>query len=110
MENKEKQYKYLKFFLIISFFIFFTLYASNVAGFYEYSQYKKVSLTEEQIKQFEKDILSGKDVDIKNYTETDTHFENRKKGMYLNVSDTISKYTQKGFNEVFKLINNFVEN
>ncbi len=109
MENKEKQYKYIKFFTLISFFIFFTLYASNVAGFYEYSQYKKVTLTEEQIKQFESDILAGKDVDIKNYTETD-HFNNRKKGLYLSVSDAISEYTQKGINEVFKMLNNFVEN
>ena len=64
----EKRYKIFKYVFVFLFIIFMTLYFSQLTGYYEYRNYQKMVMTEEQIKQFEQDIKDGKEVDIKDYT------------------------------------------
>ena len=47
---------------------FLALYLSEKSGYYEYEQHKQTTLTKEKIKQFEKDVADGKNVDIKDYS------------------------------------------
>ena len=52
---------------IILFAIFITVFISNKYGYYEYQKHEQVTLTQEQIKQFEQDVKDGKEVDLENY-------------------------------------------
>ena len=62
--NKEKIIK-ICFFILL--FAFLVLLFAETNGYYETKTTKAKTLTEEQIKQFEKDVASGKSVDITEY-------------------------------------------
>ena len=63
----DKKYRVFRWIFLFFFVIFLTLYFSQLTGYYEFKNYQKMTLTEEQIVQFEQDIKDGKEVDIKNY-------------------------------------------
>ena len=55
-----------KFFLML--LIGFTaIYISEATGYYEFEQHNKKVLTEEKIKQFEKDVKEGREIKVENY-------------------------------------------
>lgn len=54
-------------FLLVFFVLFLILYIFKETGLYEYKAYTKSRLTNESIKQFEKDISEGKNVSINDY-------------------------------------------
>ena len=66
MENKHKINLFKGIFLILL-FTFTTLYIASYNGYYEYSNNKKVTLTNEKIKEFEEDVKNGKKIDLENY-------------------------------------------
>ena len=69
-EDKVKIYhKIFKFCFTISLVAFLTLYLSQATGYYEYEQHKTATFTSKQIKQFEKDVAEGKNIDMKKYLE-----------------------------------------
>jgi len=99
-----------KTFLIVLFIIFISLYISQSSGYYEYEQYKKVELTKDQIKQFEKDIKDGKKIDVKDYIgETKKEYGNKVSNAGLKISETIEEYVQKIINSSFETISNVVK-
>ena len=54
--------------IILSFFTFFViLMVAESQGYYKTRSEKAKELTEEQIKEFEKDIDLGRDIDVKKY-------------------------------------------
>lgn len=57
--------------MTIIFLIFFILYISKEAGYYEYKAHSKAALTQEQIKKFESDLSKGKNVTIDDYVIND---------------------------------------
>ena len=63
----KKKNNWFKRFLIISFIIFMGLYISSISGFYESTLNNKVALTDKAIKEFEEDVLNGKNVDVTTY-------------------------------------------
>ena len=85
METKYKVFKWSFNFLLV---IFLTLYFSQLTGYYEYQNYQKMIMTEEQIKQFEQDIKDGKEVSLLNRLEGD-----------LSESKVIEKFKKMGFIE-----------
>ena len=86
----KKRYKVFKWMFILLFVIFITLYFSQLTGYYEYQNYQKMVMTEEQIKQFEQDIKDGKEVDIKNYTvNTVRNYGNSFSNLGLSLSNLI---------------------
>ena len=52
---------------MIFFTSFLVVYFSDITGYYQYQNYKKTTLTLEQIKKFEEDVASGKEIDINEY-------------------------------------------
>ena len=63
-------------------FVLFTLYISfyiaSVSGYYEYEKKEETTLTNEKMKEFEKDLKEGKKVDIKKYlTDNTKKYDNK---------------------------------
>ncbi len=107
----EKVYlKFLKFIFLIFTITFFALYISQSTGYYEYDQHKKVVLTEEKIKQFEKDIKEGKNLTLENYLENRSeNYQNNVSQTGYNLSSTIGKYVRLGIKETFNLLNKIID-
>lgn len=92
------------------FLSFLVLYFAQKAGYYEDMQNKKATLTEDKIKQFEKDVKDNKEIKVENY------MVNLKKDYSNNISDfglitskTVSKYFKMGMNKLFKDIGNSID-
>ncbi len=105
----EKRYKVFRWLFLFFFVIFLTLYFSGVTGYYEYQNYQKMTMTEEQIKQFEQDVKDGKEVDVKDYLKNQTKdYQNGFTKVGVKVSTGISKVVKMGVMKVFGTISSFV--
>jgi molecular chaperone GrpE (heat shock protein) len=101
--NGQKVFKTTFIFLLV-FFLF--IYIASNAGFYEYKLNEKKYLTEEKIKEFEQDIVNGVEIDINNYlTDTNKNYDN----LFTNLNRDISKYINKGFEEVLKYLFKYID-
>ncbi len=88
--------------IIVLFIIFIALFISQENGYYEYQEYKKVALTNEQIKEFEDDVKNGKKIDLKNYvSKTKKEYGNAVSNAGLSVSKQIEKYFKKAMEASF---------
>ena len=67
----KKKNNWFKRILIILILLFISLYISSVSGYYEAKISDKVALTGKEIKQFEQDVMNGKEVDLNNYNNYD---------------------------------------
>ena len=76
MEEEDSSKNYFLIIIIFLFIIFLILYISGEAGYYEYKVHTKTILTEEAIKEFEKDISEGKNVDAKDYFPKEVDYSN----------------------------------
>lgn len=86
------------------FLSFMVVYVAQANGYYEDLNNKKASLTEEKIKQFEKDVKDGKEIKVENYVV------NLKKD-YGNKISSFGLYTSKMFASSFKwFMTNVFEN
>lgn len=107
--DRQKIIKAFKFMLFTSFITFFALYLSVSAGYYEYKSSKKVGLTNSQIKQFEKDISEGKNVDIKKYIQANNkNYRNKISDAGLSISKKTQKCVQIIIDESFKFLSKLV--
>jgi hypothetical protein len=88
--------------LSILFAIFITLYISQATGYYDYEQYKKVTLTNEKIAEFERDVKDGKKINVDDYLENvTTDYNNNASKTGLKISQTIKKYVRSGIDGTF---------
>ncbi len=110
MSKNKKLNKFFWYVFLILFMAFFTLYTAGRFGYYEYTQNEKKVLTEEQIKKFEEDVKSGKEIDIDKYLVVKEDFQGKSKRMGLKISEFIGNYTKIGIDKIFKILNNLVEN
>jgi len=95
--------------IILLFMVFIALFISQSNGYYEYSEYKKVALTNEQIKEFESDLKSGKKIDIKDYiSNTKKEYGNTISDTGLTVSLNIEKYIKKAITSSFGALSKLV--
>ncbi len=93
----------------ILFFSFLVLYFAQANGYYERTQNQKATLTEEKIKQFEKDIEKGKKIKVENYVvNLKKDYQNNLSDFGLFTSKTIGKYLKKGLTFVFSGIDKMV--
>jgi len=106
MANKKKT-NIFKFIFMVLLFSFTTLYVASYNGYYEYTNQKKVILTNEKIKEFEQDILDGKEIDLNDYIVLSN---NNKKRLGLKISLLIEKETNKVIKKTFKLLSKIIEN
>lgn len=110
-EDKVKIYKRIfKFCFTVLSITFLTLYLSQATGYYEYEQHKQSTFTSEQIKKFEADVASGKNVDINDYVDkTDKDYSNKVSDLGYNLSSQIGKYIKIGIDGAFGALNKLVE-
>ena len=95
MKKKNNWFKKL---LIVSFLIFMGLYISSISGFYESKLSNKVSLTDEAIKEFEKDVLNGKKIDIVTYIDNkNIDYSNKFTNAGEKFSEAVTKIVTDGF-------------
>jgi len=95
--------------IIILFVIFIALFISQSNGYYEYHEYQKVALTNEQIKEFESDLKAGKKIDIKDYvSNTKKEYGNAISDTGLNFSMKIEKYIKKAITSSFGALSKLV--
>ena len=107
-ENKTKKI-YSKIFwkiFIALLFGFLALYISEISGYYEFQEHKQVNLTNEKIKEFEKDVSLGKDINIKDYImEKEVSFENPLSNTGIFLSEKIGEVIESGIDSTFKFLN-----
>ncbi len=101
--------KVFRFTFSIFLIAFLVLYFSQGMGYFEYENHKKTVLTEEKIKEFEEDVASGKEVDIKDYLPEDTgDYQNTISSAGLKVStlaeDCVKSAVEGGFKALAKLV------
>ena len=105
-KTKNRLFKVLFWIFFISFMI---IYFSEITGYYEYKNYQKTVMTNEQIKKFENDIKNGKNVKPDSYLLTDTtKYDNKLSDMANSLSNSISKIVKGSVENTFKLIGNLV--
>ncbi|MBR6690005.1 MAG: hypothetical protein IKL65_01580 [Bacilli bacterium] len=106
-KKKNKLYKYI---FMIFFISFLVIYLSELTGYYEYQNYKKTTLTKEQIKKFEEDVANGKEVDINEYLVVDNKtYNNGLSNLTSKLSDGISTLVQSGVENTFKFLSNLID-
>ncbi len=96
-------------FVFILFISFLVLYFSSANGYYEDINNKKTSLTEEKIKEFEKDVKAGKKIDVDNYiVNIKKDYSNFVSDFGLYTSNTFAKYFKIGLNKLFGSVDKMV--
>ena len=102
--------KVLLFILSFLFIVFVTILISTSSGYYEYQNSQKNLFTEEKIKEFEKDVSLGKNINIKDYLkDNEKDYSNNLTILGDSISDLINKSVnfilKGGFKVIEKLIN-----
>ena len=105
---KKNSSKILSFLFLVLFISYTAIYIMVNLGYYEYSNYNKKVFTEEQIKKFEEDIKNGVILDATEYLVRED-IVNTKKQLGLKISELIGVVSRKSIEEIFKLLNKFVE-
>ncbi len=102
--------KISKILLILICFSFVVSYIIYQTGYYEYKLQNRAVLTKEQMEQFETDVNEGKDVTLNDYL-IDNHvdYSNKLTNITVKVNNKVNKYIKKSIEEVFKLLNKFVQ-
>lgn len=107
---KKKKYNTFKIIFCIFLFIYLVLFFSSYTGYYEYNNYKKTRLTNEQIKKFEKDIKDGKELDIEEYLVIDKYsYKTNLSTLTIKISEGISSIVTYGVKSTFKYISSFID-
>ena len=108
--KKQTKTKIFKFVFMVFFLSFLVIYFSELTGYYEYQNHKKATLTEEQIRKFESDVASGKEVDINEYLVSDTTtYNNKLSKITSKLSDGISNVVESGVENAFKFLSKLVD-
>ncbi len=91
--------------LLFSFVIFLIIYLSKETGLYEYKTYTKTHLTNDAIKQFEKDLDEGKDVTLNDYiVSKEKNYANivNKTGSFI--SSSVENIMNDGIKKTVKIL------
>ena len=108
--KKNKKNKIYKFIFYIFFMSFLVIYFSELTGYYEYQNYKKMNLTETQIKKFEEDIKNGNQIDMSEYLVVNNKkYNNTLSNLASKLSDSISKIVNNGVEYTFKYISKLID-
>jgi hypothetical protein len=106
MENKKK-INISRFVILCLFTTFSFVFALSNLGYTEYQSHNKKIITEENIKKFENDIKSGKELDIESYVVKETFMIKNQNSLKL--SKIIGSITRKTIQKIFKILNKIVE-
>ena len=107
---KINQKKLFNSILFALFTLFVSLYIASNAGYYEYQSKEKSELTKKQIIQFEKDIASGKKVNLNKYLKKNTkNYDNKITKLGNRVEDVIDYSMKSTFEATFKFFEKLIE-
>ncbi len=96
-------------FIWLLFLGFLVLYFAQAGGYYEDLNNKKSSLTKEKIKEFEKDVKTGKEIKVENYVvDIKKDYGNKISSFGLFTSKTFAKGFKWGINNLFNGIDKMV--
>ena len=102
--------KILKLSCLILILTFFCSYIIEMSGYYEYNLQSNKKLTEEQIKIFENDIKSGKEIDLNTYLKnTNIDYSNKLTRTTTEASIKINDYLKIFLNNSLNLISELVK-
>lgn len=102
--------KIFKFIFIVFFIAFMFLVIASKSGYYEYELMEKRRLTDEAIERFERDVESGKSIDINDYLNTKSKdYNNRMSNLGNKITETVESVFSSGFNYLFRYINRELE-
>lgn len=102
----KKLFKVIPLFLII---IFLGLYFIYQNGYYDKVMQNKITLTNENIEQFEQDILDGKDVSLDDYLPDEPSYATKTGNLSLKLSSNIENIFNNSIKYIFKKIASVVE-
>ena len=107
---KMNKNSFLKFIFVVIFIIFVIAYVIGISGYYEYDLANKKVLTEEKMKEFEKDVENNENIDLNDYV-VDTHkdYTNKFTRSVTKASFTLNKYLKKTIENAFNLVSKMVE-
>lgn len=96
--------------IFLSLLVYFLMFYNSVLNGYFPSRESKIkTYTDTQIKQFEEDVKENKEIDIEKYFSYENVIETKGLRIGLRTSQFIEKYTKKGAEKVFKMLNNFID-
>ncbi len=108
--KKAKKNKLFKLIFFTFLLVFIIIYFSELTGYYEYQNHLRRDLTEEQIRKFEEDVKSGKEIDLDEYLIVDTtNYNNKLSDLASKMSDGISNIVESGVEKTFKLLSKLIE-
>ena len=108
--KKNKKINWFKYIFFAFLFSFSIIYFGQLTGYYEFQNYNKKTLTEEQIKNFEEDVSNGKEIDINEYiVNTNVKYRNIFSKFTSDLSNDISNIVESGVKKTFKYLSNIME-
>lgn len=90
-----------RFSVLVLFTLFICLYITQALGYYEFTNAKKTTLTRDAMEKFERDIQSGKKIDVKDYLEEEKNYNNFLSKTSITISNTIEKTFNTIMNALF---------
>ena len=100
----------IKIFLAALIIIFITSYLISNSGYYEYTLKQQTTITNEKIKEFEKDIKNNKDITIIDYLNKDEKdYTNKFSNIIYNISTKSNNITKKIIKNIFKKLSSFID-
>lgn len=88
--------------------LFITLYTTQAFGYYEYTNKKTNTLTENAVREFEEDIKNGKTIKAEDYIKEENDYNNNISKMGLGISSFIEKTFDSVMSFIFEEINDAV--
>ena len=105
----QKKNRVLVSILGLLFIAFLVVYFGGLSGFYEYEQYKKRVLTEQQIELFEQDIRAGREIDVTDYiSPINRDYSNRISSSGVAITNRLEQIITTGINITFRSIGRYV--
>lgn len=90
--------------------VYVIAYVIGMSGYYEYELANKRVLTEEKMKEFEKAVENGENIDLKDYTvNTHRDYTNKFTKGVTSMSINLNKYLKKTIEKTFNLVSKMVE-
>ena len=99
-----KKHNFLKTLFILVFLLFLALFIASKTGYYEKSVKDKTYLTNKKLKEFEKDISEGKNVDAKDYFPKEVDYSNVFTKSANNISNKIGLVVKSKAKNVWDFI------
>ena len=99
-----KKHNFFKTLFILVFLLFLALFIASKTGYYEKSVKDKTYLTNKKLKEFEKDISEGKNVDAKDYFPKEVDYSNIFTKSANNISNKIGLVVKKKKKNIWDFI------